>query len=553
MSRRRKFWGWGYEDEDLTREEKENLAALLAARFGGGPLTVDEPPALEEIKLRPPRVTPPASLRNLLTDDAYERAGHTYGKSYRDVVRAYRRDFSPAPDWVALPKDEEDVAALLAWAGEARLVAIPYGGGSSVVGGVEAPPGEERAVISIDLRNLDQVLEVDRTSRAARIQGGALGPALEAQLKPHDLTLRHFPQSFELSTLGGWIATRSGGHFATLYTHIDDFVESLRIVTPRGLVETRRLPGDGSGPRADRLFLGSEGTLGIITEAWVRLQDRPVHRANLTAEFERFEDAVAACRAVAQAGLYPSNCRLLDPGEALYNGAGDGTRTLLLIAFESADHPLDAWIARAAECCRDHRGQVPDEVGARGRGEGRAEASPSTADQGGRPPANGTGAREGAAGAWRNAFIRMPYYRDAIAGMGVINETFETACTWDRFEAFNQRVTAAVRSAMDTVGAGRGWVSLRFTHVYPDGPAPYYSVTGPATRGEEIEQWQVIKDAASAAIIEMGGTITHHHAVGRDHAAWYQREQAPLYLESLRAMKSTLDPQGILNPGILFT
>ena len=532
MGRRRKFWGWGYEDEDLSREEKENLAALLAARFGGAELTVTEPPALAEVRLRAPRVQPPASLRRLFTDDAYERAGHTYGKSYRDVVRAYRRDFSPAPDWVALPGTEEDVASVLAWAGEQEAVVIPYGGGSSVVGGIEAPPGEERPVVSLDLRQLNQVLEVDRTSRAARIQGGALGPDLEAQLKPHGLTLRHFPQSFELSTLGGWIATRSGGHFATLYTHIDDFVESLRVVTPAGVVETRRLPGDGSGPRADRLFLGSEGTLGVITEAWMRLQDRPIHRANLSAEFERLEDAVAACRAISQAGLYPSNCRLLDPNEALYNGAGDGTRTLLLVAFESADHALDAWIGRAAECCRDHGGAVPQEVGTR---------------------AGAEGAREGSAGAWRNAFIRMPYYRDAIAGMGVLNETFETACTWDRFEEFNRGVSAAVHSAMDTVGAGRGWLSLRFTHVYPDGPAPYYSVTGPATRGEEIEQWQVIKEAASNAILELGGTITHHHAVGRDHAPWYRREQAPLYLDSLRAMKKTLDPAGILNPGVLFS
>ena len=531
MGRRRKFWGWGFEDQDLTREEKEDLAALRASRFGGGELNVSDPPALEEVHLHPPRLQPPPSLRGLLTDDRRERAGHTYGKSYRDVVRAYRRDFSPAPDWVALPRNEDDVADLLAWAGDAGLVAIPYGGGSSVVGGIERPAGEQRPVVSIDLRNLNRVLEVDRTSRAARIQGGALGPDLEAQLKPHGLTLRHFPQSFELSTLGGWIATRSGGHFATLYTHIDDFVESLRVVTPAGVVETRRLPGDGAGPRADRLFLGSEGTLGIITEAWMRLQDRPTFRANLAAEFERFEDALAACRAVSQAGLYPSNLRLLDPNEALYNGAGDGSRTLLLVAFESADHALDAWIARAAECCRDHHGVVPEEVGTRSAA---------------------AGAREGAAGAWRDAFIRMPYYRDAIAGMGVINETFETACTWDRFESFHQGVTRAVRGAMDSVGAGAGWVSLRFTHCYPDGPAPYYSVTGPATRGQELEQWQAIKDAASDAVIANGGTITHHHAVGRDHARWYRQEQAPLYLESLRAMKSTLDPHGILNPGVLF-
>ena len=523
MGRRRKFWGWGYEDQDLSREEKENLAALLASRFGGGELTIGEPPALDEVELRPPRLEPPASLRGLLTDDKYERAGHTYGKSYRDVIRAYQRDFGSAPDWVALPRNEEDVADLLAWAGDAGLVAIPYGGGSSVVGGVEAPAGDPRPVVSIDLRNLNRVLEVDKTSRAARIQGGALGPDLEAQLKPHGLTLRHFPQSFELSTLGGWIATRSGGHFATLYTHIDDFVESLRVVTPAGVVETRRLPGDGSGPRADRLFLGSEGTLGVITEAWMRLQDRPRHRANVSAEFERFEDALEACREISQAGLYPSNLRLLDPNEALYNGVGDGSKTMLLVAFESADHALDAWIQRAAECCRDHHGA----------------ATPATS-------------REGATGAWRDAFIRMPYYRDAIAGMGVINETFETACTWDRFEAFHARVTGAVRDAMESAGAGAGWVSLRFTHCYPDGPAPYYSVTGPATRGQELEQWQAIKNAASDAVIANGGTITHHHAVGRDHAPWYRKEQAPLYLEGLRAVKRTLDPDGILNPGVLF-
>ena len=209
-ARRRKFWGWGYEDQDLTREEKASLATLLASRLAGGELTVTDPPALDEVALRAPRVAAPAALREILTDNRRERAGHTYGKSYRDVVRAYRRDFGPAPDWVALPRDEGQVAELLAWCGEAGLTAIPYGGGSSVVGGVEAPAGDDRPVVSIDLRHLDRVLEVDRTSRAARIQAGALGPHLEAQLKPHQLTLRHFPQSFELSTLGGWIATRSG-------------------------------------------------------------------------------------------------------------------------------------------------------------------------------------------------------------------------------------------------------------------------------------------------------------------------------------------------------
>ena len=530
MSRQRKFWGWGYEDEDLGAEERQALAVILAGRFGLDSLPVLEPPTLAEIELRRPRLKPPSSLAHLCSDSKEERAGHTYGKSFRDVVRAYRRDFSNPPDLVALPADEEDVRRLLDWCSEAGLAAIPYGGGSSVVGGVEPPPADAfPGVVTIDLRNLNRVLEVDRTSRAARIQGGALGPDLEAQLKPHGLTLRHFPQSFELSTLGGWIATRSGGHFATLYTHIDDFVEAVRVITPAGIVQTRRLPGSGAGPQPERLFLGSEGSLGIITEAWMRLQDRPRFRANVAATFATFEAAVDACRAVSQSGLHPANCRLLDPLEALYNGAGDGTQALLLIAFESADHPLEAWISRAAEVCRDHGGSVPD-VG---------------------PSAGAEGAREGSAGAWRDAFIKMPYRRDAIAGMGVINETFETACTWEAFGRFHAGIIGAVTGALAEIGGGAGWISTRFTHVYPDGPAPYYSVTAPATPGQEIEQWQVIKEAASRAILREGGTITHHHAVGRDHMPWYELEKPALFGATLRAAKSVLDPRGVMNPGVV--
>src|SRR5262249_50119507 len=264
-------------------------------------------------------------------------------------------DYSNPPDLVAYPRSEADVVALLDWCTDIGAAAIPYGGGSSVVGGVEPPLRDMHpAVLSLDLSRMAQVVEVDRTSRAARIQAGIFGPALEEQLRPHDLTLRHFPQSFEFSTLGGWIATRSGGHYATLYTHIDDFVEALRVVTPEGLVQTRRLPGSGAGPAPDRLFIGSEGILGIIVEAWMRLQDRPTFRASASITFPDFMTAAGAVRAIAQAGLYPANCRLLDPGEAAVAGAGTGDVAVLLIAFESAHHPLDAWMAQALECARDH-------------------------------------------------------------------------------------------------------------------------------------------------------------------------------------------------------
>lgn len=529
--RRRKFWGWGYEGEGPNDSQQEKIAALLAARFDMPPPAIRRPPRIEDIALRPPRVQPPAALAERCSIAALDRAGHTYGKSFRDVVRACAGDFANPPDVVAYPRDEAEVAALLDWASSARIAAIPYGGGSSVVGGVEVPAGADwRGAVSLDLGHLDRVLEVDRTSRAARIQAGALGPALEDQLRPHRLTLRHFPQSFEVSSLGGWIATRSGGHFATLYTHIDDFVESLRVITPRGPLETRRLPGSGAGPSPDRLFIGSEGILGVIVEAWMRLQDRPEFRASAAVTFPDFLTGARAVRAISQAGLYPSNCRLLDPGEALLAGAGSGAESVLLLAFESADHPPDAWMGRALECARDHGGTAPEGAGATRR--------------------ESAGAREGAAGAWRQSFLGAPYLRDALVCMGMITETFETAITWDRFEAFHAAVAGAAADAVQRV-CGRGTVTVRFTHAYPDGPAPYYSIVAPSRFGDQLAQWAEIKAAASEAIIRHGGTITHHHAVGRDHRPWYDRQRPDLFAAVLAAAKHTLDPAGVLNPGVL--
>jgi alkyldihydroxyacetonephosphate synthase len=531
VERRRKFWGWGYEGEGPTAEQQEKIAALLAARFSIEAPVIPPPPRIEEIALRPARVAPPAALAEICSTAPLDRAGHTYGKSFRDVVRAFARDFSNPPDVVAYPRSESDVVALLDWASAERIAATPYGGGSSVVGGVEAPRGNDyRGALSIDLVRLERVLEIDRVSRAARIQAGVLGPALEDQLRPHGYTLRHFPQSFEVSSLGGWIATRSGGHFATLYTHIDDFVEALRVVTPSGIVESRRLPGSGAGPSPDRMFLGSEGILGVITEAWMRLQDRPTLRASAAVTFTDFLTGAQAVHAISQAGLFPSNCRLLDPGEALLAGAGSGVEAILLLAFESADHDVAPWMSRALDCARDHGGSVPP-----GAGSTRRE---------------GEGARDGAAGAWRQSFLGAPYLRDALVGMGMISETFETAITWDRFAGFHNSVMGAASAAVQRVCRG-GTVTVRFTHAYPDGPAPYYSIVAPSRAGSQLAQWAEIKAAASDALIAAGGTITHHHAVGRDHRPWYDRQRPQGFAAALRAAKHALDPAGILNPGVL--
>src|SRR6516225_5593324 len=366
---RRKFWGWGLEGEGLAASEIEQLGAVFTERLGTNGVRVQEPPRVEELDLPAPRLTAPASLKPAFSADPYDRAAHTYGRSFRDLVRAFRRDYAHAPDLVAFPHGEDELVSVLDWCGDAGAAAIPFGGGSSVVGGVEPDVGDGyRGVISVDLRHLDGVLEVDGISRAARIAAGTLGPALEAQLKPHGLTLRHFPQSFEWSTLGGWIATRSGGHFATLHTHIDEFVEAVRVVTPRGTVQTRRLPGSGAGPSVERLFSGSEGTLGVITEAWMRVQPRPRLRAGASVRFAAFGDAVDCAREIAQSGLHPANCRLLGHEEALLSGSGDGSHAILVLGFESADHELGPWLARALEICASHRGEARG--GARGEQSG---------------------------------------------------------------------------------------------------------------------------------------------------------------------------------------
>ncbi len=519
MGERLKFYGWGYENTGLT-DARAGPSVPLRRRPPRRRARLAPPPQAADIALRAPRIAPPAALANILTADPYERLLHTYGKSYPETVRAFARDFANAPDLVALPASEADVSAVLDWASGAKVAVIPFGCGSSVVGGVEPDVGEGYAgTLSLDLRRLDKVLEVDATSRAARIQSGIRGPAIEAALKPHGLAIRHYPQSFEFSTLGGWIATRSGGHFATLYTHIDDFVESIRTIAPAGAMESRRLPGSGAGPSPDRMIIGSEGALGIITEAWMRLQGRPKFRADAVFGFPDFFAAARAVRAVAQAGLYPSNLRVIDNDEAGTYGVNNYEESLLVLAFESADHPVNAWMARAIELLQDNRGR------------------------------RHTG--EGAALRWRTAFIRMPYARELTVPMGVINDTFESAITWDRFETFHAAVRKATAEALKEATGNAGVVSTRFTHVYPDGPAVYYTFSVRGDPGRLVEQWRHIKTRASDALIAAGGTITHHHAVGRDHMPWYRAQRPALFGAALAATKSALDAAGIMNPGVL--
>ncbi len=510
---RRKYWGWGLEGDAPTAEEVKGLTDHL----GFGRTDIEEPAPLT---LPEPRIGIPPELRDCAGADDYDRARYGLGRSYMDTVRGLRGEISHPPDFVVHAGSEDAVIRTLEWAAGRGVSVTPVGGATSVVGGIEAHPLDNGA-LALVLGAMDEVLEVDTVSNAARIQAGATGPRLEEQLAQRGLTMRFYPQSFEQSTLGGWIATRAGGHFATGPTHIDDLVESVRAVTPgAGVWHSRRLPGSGAGPSPDRLLLGSEGTLGVITEAWVRVRPRPTERRSASVRVPDYFAGATIVREIVQAGLWPSNCRVIDAREAAMTFAGDGSTALLVLGFESAGLPLDEQFEEARRIAQLHGGEVQE-------------------------------SKSGGAGAWRDAFLRAPYLRDTFVAIGVLSETFETAITWERHDEFVEDVRGTAEAVLrERCGAGQ--VTVRMTHAYPDGAAPYFTCLAPVERGAEVETWKAVKQAAGDAIIRAGGTITHHHAVGRDHRPWYDRQRPDAFAAALRAAKDAVDPAGILNPGVLF-
>ena len=527
--RKRSFWTWGHVSDEPSLAQRRKAAASIARRTGAQ-LEPPPVPKLSEIDIRPARLDVPQALRGWVSSGREERLLHTYGGHPLELLAALRGRFDNPPDAVAHPRTEEELERTLEWAAAAGAAVIPYGGGTSVVWGLNVPEGAAAAV-TVDLDCLNAVLEIDERSRAARFQAGILGPDLENALRPVGLTLRHFPQSFPWSTVGGWVATRSGGHYATNHTHIDDFVQSIRMLTPSGWWESRRLPGSGAGPSPDRMVIGSEGTLGIISECWLRVQKRPTFRASAGILFPSWRTGAEAVRQIVQAKLWPANLRLLDPDEAARSAGMDGARALLVAGFESADAPQGPNMRAAVAIAREYGGSIEDEAIRIDDGTGEA-----------------TG-RGGAVGAWRNAFIGVN--AGLTNGLGLLADTFETAITWDRFDEFDGYVRDRVNEALKRVLGPGASLSCRFTHVYPDGPAPYYSFSGPVRVGGEFEQWREIKAAATEAVVAAGGTVTHHHAVGRMHRPGYDRQRPDLFAQAFQGAKRAVDPKGIMNPGVL--
>jgi alkyldihydroxyacetonephosphate synthase len=461
---------------------------------------------------------------------AHERAFHARGKSYADLIQARAGALDPAPDAVVYPASADEVLALVQLAAREDIALVPFGGGSSVVGGVTPLRAEHRAVITLDLTLLDQLLEIDETARVARIQAGMYGPALEAALQARGYTLGHYPQSFQFSTLGGWIAARGAGQQSNKYGKAERWLVSARLATANGFWDTEGFPASAAGPQLTALVAGSEGALGVITEATVRIQPVPEVRDYRGYMFQTFAQGVAAARALVQTGVPTAMIRLSDEDETYF--------------FNGLQHPEEAASITMRFCI-----MLVGIEGSAGHVEAvRAQSRALMEAHGGMHFGEDIGAR------WYENRFGMPYLRDPMLDRGLAVDTLETATRWSNVETLHTAVVEALNTAIATHPAAPGLRGTAFCHVshtYPDGASLYFTFAFARCLTDPLAQWKAIKAAASEAILANGGTISHHHGVGTDHLPWMAREKGPVTSGLLQAIKREIDPQGIFNPGKL--
>jgi alkyldihydroxyacetonephosphate synthase len=533
-----RWWGWGREDRRV----------LLSAQFGAlldGALGLDGsvrgPVALEDVALPETALTPRAREHleaavggaAWVRSDAVSRILHSGGKSYVELVRMRAGLPAGAPDAVVCPATHEQVLAVLALCSAEGVAVVPFGGGTSIVGGLAALAGSHEAVISLDLGRLAGMFAVDRHSLTVSVAAGTRGPVLEAALAEHELTLGHYPDSFEFVSIGGCAATRSVGQASSGYGRIDQAIQGVRFATPVGEFAPAALPASAAGPALRELIVGSEGVLGVITGLLLRVSTRPAQHCYEGVVFETFDGAVEALRVAVQDRATPDVVRLSDERQT----------AILLAAGEAGGRraPLGRHGLRSRE-------GVLAIVGWEGQRDAVARRRLHTMTllrRGG-----GTPIGEGAGRAWAASRFAAPYVRDELLGRGVLVDQFETATTWTGLEALRSAVTTALIDALRTRGTPP-LVGCQISHVYGTGASLTFTVLARALEGQEEAQWRAAKDAASAAIVRAGATISHHHGIGRDHAGWVSSELGELGVSSLRALKAQLDPFAVMNPGKL--
>ncbi len=541
--RRSKWWGWGDADKSYHIPDPGRFWDFVRSRLGP---TVSNPPveSLECCELRPSRLPAStlAAVGNVVGNGAVltsktERAAYSLGKSYRDLVRIRAADVPNPTDAIVQPQTGEQVRAVLDVAAREHVSVIPFGGGTSVVGGVE--PESDGPVLTVDMGGLSDVVKIDPVSATAVVEAGIAGPDLERRLNEAGFTLGHFPQSFEFSTLGGWLATRSSGQNATLYGRIEDRVEALKLAYPGGNLVTPPVPAAATGPDLVQLVCGSEGSLGIITEAKMRLARLPKVWDYRGYAFESFGEGVAAARELMQCGLHPAMIRLSDEPE-----------TESTLAMRPAPSGIGGVVERAGRWYMARRGIRLESAAIMVLGfEGEKVSVGHQWSEAKRVLKGYTAFSlgSGVGRAWQGSRFEAPYLRDLLLDHGILVDTLETSTTWDNYESLH----AAVRDALSRALGERSVVMAHLSHSYSDGGSIYYTFLAPQERGREVEQWERAKVAATDAIMQHGGALSHHHGIGSEHLPWMEKYIGSEGMHVLASLKAALDPTGVMNPGKL--
>ncbi len=545
-----KWWGWGAEGMEFTDADKPDLGPFIRGKLGLDVRRVTASvPSFGSLRIPESALAPPlrGELERALgaehvSTDPLDRVVHGRGKSLRDLIRQRRGDLPRLPDVVVRPVSEQQVVAVLQAAVTHDAVVIPFGGGSSISGSLEPEATEQRPVISVDLSRLDAVLEVDRASGLARIQAGILGPALEDQLGVHGFTLGHVPDSFTHSTLGGWIATRSSGMQSDRYGDIADMTKGLRVVTPSGLLEVRPIPSMSAGPSIREMILGSEGRLGIITEATMQVRPLPEQRTILGYLFPRFGDGLAAMQEIAHSECSVSVTRVSDAPETQFSFAMRKPPTLVERAQSAA---LQLYLKRrlgwdVSQMCLSFIGY---EGSRRSVAAQRHAVGQIVKRHGGLCIGSGPGAL------YDQKKFDTPYIRDYLLDRGGAGDVSETAMPWSRLLPVYDAVTTAANGAFRSLGV-QGYLMCHLSHSYQTGACLYFTFAFRSGVGEDmLAQYDVVKSAIQQSFVDNGATLSHHHAVGTEHAPWLQQDISEPATTILRALFGGTDPDRHLNPG----
>ncbi len=523
-----KWNAWG--DAAAAKPLSDGIRSLLEQALGVTTSDAAEPQAAD-VRLRPSALTDAerdglAAIvgADFCRGDDRDRLLHSGGKSTLDLLRRNGSDLQDAPDAVLLPGNDDEISQILRHCSQQGIAVVPFGGGTSVVGGLDPIRGKFNAVVSLDLRRFDQLHGLDEVAGQADLGAGLTGPQAERLLGEHGFSLGHFPQSFEFATIGGFAATRSSGQNSAGYGRFNDMIHGLRVITPVGVLDLGRAPESAAGPDLRQLLIGSEGVFGVITRVRLRVHRIPAAVRYEAWSFPDFVTGTAALRDVTQTGAGPTVVRLSDEAETGVNLA----TTESIGVHEVIGGCLAITVFEGSEAHVDSR---------------HTETGAILAAHG------GTSLGEAPARAWEHGRFGAPYLRDSLLAAGALCETLETATDWSKLPALKTAVTDALTGALAESGTP-ALVLCHISHVYATGASLYFTVVA-GQRGDPIEQWRTAKTVASEAIIAAGGTITHHHAVGADHRPWMHDEVGELGVRLLNAVKSTLDPAGILNPGKL--